>query len=138
MAAVRVLDRVRRLNRDYLNPVVRRIAGRVPGPLILLRHRGRTSGRMYLTPLIAQRTQVGYVIPLTYGSRTDWAKNVLASGKAQIRQGNRDSALSKPEVIDRETALPLLSPWLRLAVRLVPLRRFLTLVDSQSRAALSA
>jgi deazaflavin-dependent oxidoreductase (nitroreductase family) len=132
IAPVHILERVRRLNRAYLNPVVGRIAGRLPGPLVLLRHRGRASGRMYVTPLIAQRTGVGFVIPLTYGDRTDWAKNVLAAGKAEIRQGKQVFAVSKPAIVDEKAVLPMLPPPLRLAVQLVGMKRFMTLLDDHS------
>jgi hypothetical protein len=87
---------------------------------------------MYLTPLIAQGTGVGYVIPLTYGDRTDWAKNVLAAGKAEIRQENRIFAASRPVVVDEKEALPLLAPLLRLAVQLVGMKRFMLLASDQS------
>ena len=128
VAPVEILDRVRKLNRAYLNPVVRRLAGWTPGPLVLLRHRGRASGRLYVTPLVAQRTSDGYVIPLTYGERADWAKNVLAAGKAKIRHRGRTYPLADPVILDDRAALPLLSPPLRLPVRLVGIRRFMKLV----------
>ena len=133
IAPVRILDRVRRLNRTYLNPVVGRVAGRVPGPLVLLRHRGRASGRMYITPLIAQRTRVGYVIPLTYGDRTDWARNVLGAGKAEIRQRNQIFAVLKPAIVDETVALPLLPSFLHFAVQLVGIKRFILLLGDDSR-----
>jgi hypothetical protein len=87
---------------------------------------------MYLTPLIAQGTGVGYVIPLTYGDRTDWAKNVLAAGKAEIRQENRIFAASRPVVVDEKEALPLLAPLLRVAVQLVGMKRFMLLASDHS------
>jgi deazaflavin-dependent oxidoreductase (nitroreductase family) len=133
VAPVAILDRVRRLNRGYLNPVIRRIAGRLPGPLVLLRHRGRISGRMYVTPLIAQRTPGGYVIPLTYGDRADWVKNVLASGRAEIRKDKTTYAVSGPVIVDDRAALPLLAPMLRLPVRVAGIKRFMTLATDQSR-----
>ena len=132
-----ILDPVRRLNRAYLNHIVRRVAGRVPGPLVLLRHRGRVSGRMYVTPLVAQRTNDGYVVPLTYGDRADWVKNVLAAGKAEIRQAKMDHPVAKPVIVDEKAALSLLPPLLRVPVQLVGIKRFLTLAHDHSRAALS-
>jgi deazaflavin-dependent oxidoreductase (nitroreductase family) len=115
-----------------LNPLVRRIAGRAPGPLVLLRHRGRVSGRLYTTPLIAQRTGRGYVIPLTYGERADWVRNVITAGKAEIRHCGKTYAVTDPTILDDRAALPLLSPLLRLPVRLVGMRRFMRLSQRHS------
>lgn len=133
-----ILDRVRRLNRAYLNPMIRRIAGRVPGPLVLLRHRGRASGRLYVTPLIAQQTANSFVIPLTYGERADWVKNVLDAGKAEVRHGAATCAVINPVVLNEHAALPLLAPSLRQAVQVVGIKRFLKLAAVQSPTALSA
>jgi deazaflavin-dependent oxidoreductase (nitroreductase family) len=127
VAPVAVLDRVRRINRAVLNPVVSRFAGRVPGASVLIRHRGRASGRIYVTPLIAQRVDDGFVIPLTYGDRADWVKNVIADGRAQIRHQGIVYTVGKPVMLDEQTALPMLSPFLRVPVRWFGMKRFLYL-----------
>jgi deazaflavin-dependent oxidoreductase (nitroreductase family) len=127
VAPVWILDRVRKINRAYLNPVLRRVAGRAFGPLVLVRHRGRVSGRLYVTPLIAQRTNDGYVIPLTYGERADWVKNVLAANKAEIRHGGQTYAVTDPVILDDREAMPMLSPLLCLPVQLVGMKRFMKL-----------
>jgi len=82
---------------------------------------------MYLTPLIAQHTGVRYVIPLTYGDRTDWAKNVLAAGQAEIHQDKQIFAVSKPAIVNETVALSLLPPLLGFAVQLVGMKRFMLL-----------
>src|SRR5574341_2187379 len=104
VAPVALLDRVRRFNRACLNPLVRRFAGRAPGPLVLLRHRGRTSGRAYVTPLIAERSADGFVIPLTYGERADWVKNVMAEGQASVCHHGVAYAATAPLILDERAA----------------------------------
>jgi len=142
VAPVAVLDRIRRFDRAVLNPGVSRFAGRLPGASVLIRHRGRATNRIYVTPLIAQRVANGFVIPLTYGDRTDWVKNVIADGRAQIRHHGIVYTVDKPVMLDEQTALPMLSPLLRVPVRWFGMKRFLHLTIAshgpEARAALSA
>ncbi|ERN45836.1 nitroreductase family deazaflavin-dependent oxidoreductase [Rhodococcus hoagii] len=63
-----------------LNRVVVHIAGRIPG-FALMHHRGRRSGRPYTTPVNAFRIGNGYRFALTYGSGSDWVRNVLEAGE---------------------------------------------------------
>ena len=67
----------------------------------------------------ALRTTNGFIIPLTYGAaRTDWAKNVLAHGGAELIARRRRFQVSQPRLLhgdDGRRALPwLLRPGLRL------------------------
>jgi hypothetical protein len=69
-----------------LNPLIRQMAGRAGVPLIgLVRHRGRRSGTMYLAPVAIGTTDTAFLIPLTFGPRSDWCRNVLASGACEVR-----------------------------------------------------
>ncbi|MFN0072653.1 MAG: hypothetical protein ACKVVP_14310 [Chloroflexota bacterium] len=127
IAPVALLDRVRRFNRAILNPVVRRFAGRAPGPLVLLWHRGRKSGRIYAVPLVAWRTSSAWIIPLTYGTRAEWVKNVLASGAARLRHCGQRYGLASPVIIDDLEALPQWPIIMRLIIRQVGIKRFMVL-----------
>lgn len=73
-----------------VNPWVLRVAGRVP-PWVVLRHVGRKSGTTYRTPLVAfaakPEHQVLAVLPLPWGSGTDWARNTIRSGSARLTRG---------------------------------------------------
>jgi deazaflavin-dependent oxidoreductase (nitroreductase family) len=82
----------------YINPVSRRIAGSMPG-FALLTYPGRKSGRTYHTPINVFRRGDDYVFALTYGSGSQWVKNVLAAGGCQMRRMGRDIKLVNPEVI---------------------------------------
>src|SRR5262249_43918822 len=69
-----------------LNPLIRLMAGRAGVPLIgLIRHRGRRSGTMYLAPVAIGTTETMFLIPLTFGPRSDWCRNILASGGCEVR-----------------------------------------------------
>ena len=65
----------------------------------LLRHVGRTSGAAYETPLGIERTEDGFVIAIVYGDRTQWVKNVLAAGSAEIVLEGETYPVGRPEVV---------------------------------------
>lgn len=93
-----------RVNRRVFNP--REIA---KGERPVLSHVGRTSGRIYRTPLDAHPVEGGYVFVLVYGAGCDWVRNVLAAGSAQLTLGDEVIELVRPRVIDRteaDAALP--------------------------------
>jgi deazaflavin-dependent oxidoreductase (nitroreductase family) len=66
----------------------------------VLKHKGRKSGRAYATPVVAGRTPDGFVIPLPWGERTQWLKNVLAAGGATLRWNGTDHRLVDPVIAD--------------------------------------
>lgn len=104
-----VLDRVRHFARAVGNPYQMRTAG-TPGAMAsVIEHRGRTSGKAYRTPVEAVPTEDGFVIATVYGARTDWLKNVLASGSATIVNEGRPHEVDRPEIVpmvDAETYFP--------------------------------
>ncbi|MFF2274517.1 nitroreductase family deazaflavin-dependent oxidoreductase [Agromyces sp. NPDC058126] len=84
-------------------PIARALAGRRWMPLwAVIRHRGRRSGTAYETPIaVVPTTSTGIVmIGLPWGARTNWARNVVASGGASLRWKARDVALVHPRIID--------------------------------------
>jgi len=100
----RVLNAVRRVNRAIVNPLQMKSAGTPGAYASVIRHKGRTSGRPYETPVGAVATDDGFVIVLVYGSHTDWLKNVLASGSATIVNEGLTYRVDQPEVIPMEAA----------------------------------
>lgn len=85
------------MNRVGLNRVVRLVAGQLPG-FALVRHRGRRSGREYTTPVNAFRIGNGYRFALTYGSDSDWVRNVLAAGGCEVIVRGRTVRLVDPRL----------------------------------------
>ena len=65
----------------------------------ILRHVGRTSGTAYETPLGIERTDDGFVIAIVYGKRTQWVKNVLAAGSAEVVVDGETYPVERPEVV---------------------------------------
>ncbi|WP_067538331.1 nitroreductase family deazaflavin-dependent oxidoreductase [Nocardia crassostreae] len=94
---------VAKANRYGINQLTRFIAPWAPGWAVIV-HRGRKSGRTFRTPLWAFRRDGGYVIALTYGSESDWVRNVLAAcGWELVARGHRYEA-TNPAVYRDETA----------------------------------
>jgi deazaflavin-dependent oxidoreductase (nitroreductase family) len=100
----RVLDTVRRVNRAVVNPRQMESAGSPGAYASVMRHRGRTTGTPYETPVGAVATEDGFVIALPYGTRSDWLKNVLASGSASLVSEGSTYVVDQPEVIPLEVA----------------------------------
>jgi deazaflavin-dependent oxidoreductase (nitroreductase family) len=115
-----------RANKVGLNPVVKRVAPRLP-LLGLVVHRGRKSGRRYETPVMVFRDGDRFVIALTYGGeRTQWAKNVLAAGGCELRTGGRRYKTGSPSVYVDESRSGVRTPQ-RQVLRLFGVAEFLSL-----------
>jgi deazaflavin-dependent oxidoreductase (nitroreductase family) len=112
-----VLNAVRRMGRAT-KPLVLGSAGTPGAYASVVRHTGRTSGRTYETPVVAQATEDGFVIALPYGPNTDWLKNVLASGSATIVDEGATHDVDQPEMADMEAVGHLFAPQEQRAHRL--------------------
>ena len=99
-----VLNAMRRFARGVANPYEMRSAGTSGAMASVIRHRGRTSGKAYETPVAAVATEDGFAIAMVYGSRTDWLQNVLASGSATIVNEGQTYRVDHPEVVPIEAA----------------------------------
>lgn len=89
----------RRVNRAVFNPRQMKTAGTPGAYASIIRHTGRTSGRLYETPVDALASDDGFVIALVYGSGSDWLKNVLAAGTATIVHEGLTYTVERPEVV---------------------------------------
>ncbi len=115
-----------------LNPLIGKLAGRRHFPMAAqIRHVGRRSGRLYVTPAGARLIDDTMVIPLTFGNRSDWSQNVRAAGGCSIRLNGRDYAASQPEFVSLTDADPLIraafSPVERATFRPLGIRQFMRL-----------
>ncbi len=81
----------------YLNLLVQPIARYIPG-LSVIKHRGRTSGKPYETVVTAYRKGNVLAIALAHG-KTNWVKNVLAAGEADLHFIRKDVHLINPRVL---------------------------------------
>jgi deazaflavin-dependent oxidoreductase (nitroreductase family) len=81
----------------YMNPVMRRTARYLP-TFTVVKHRGRKSGKPYETVVNAYRKGNVLAVLLGHG-KTDWVKNVLAAGEADLQVRGRDVHVTNPRVL---------------------------------------
>lgn len=116
---------VARLNRVGLNRATRHVATWLPGFGVVV-HRGRRSGRVYRTPVNVFQVRDGYVIALTYGHQSDWVKNVLAAGEAELVIRRRPVHVHRPHIYHDSTGRAI-GPIARPILRLLRVNEFLAL-----------
>lgn len=109
-----------RFNRRVMNPREVR-SGKRP----VLTHVGRSSGRVYRTPLDAHRIDGGYVFFPLYGARSDWVRNILAVGTARLTAEGEDVELDHPRVVARDDVRELLPVGVKLPPGLLRVRELL-------------
>ena len=74
-----------------LNPPVARLAGRRRFRMAAqIHHVGRRSGKPYVTSVGARVHKGTVLIPLTFGNRSDWARNVYRAGECSVRVKGTD------------------------------------------------
>jgi deazaflavin-dependent oxidoreductase (nitroreductase family) len=88
---------VERLQIKYFNPIIKPIARFLPG-MATVKHRGRKSGKPYETVVTAYRKGNVLAIALAHG-KTDWVKNVLAAGEADLHFIRRDVHLINARIV---------------------------------------
>lgn len=81
----------------YINPALKPIARYVPGTATIT-HRGRKSGKPYKTIVTAYCKGDLLTIALGHG-KTDWVKNVLAAGEADILFNRREVHIINPRIL---------------------------------------
>jgi deazaflavin-dependent oxidoreductase (nitroreductase family) len=81
----------------YLNPALKPIVRFLPGTATI-EHRGRKSGKQYKTIVTTYRKGNTLAIALGHG-KTDWVKNVLAAGQADLRFARREVHIVNPRIL---------------------------------------
>lgn len=93
----------------------------------LLRHRGRTSGKLYATPVVAWPTAGGMLVPLSWGTKSDWFRNTMAAGGCELQRAGRWYRCARPALIERTTVRSYLPPMTRTVSCLFPVQQFVLL-----------
>lgn len=112
-------------NRVGFNRLIRRIAPRAPGFGVVV-HRGRRSGNTFRTPVNVFRKDGGFLIALTYGSDSDWVKNVLAAGGCEFETRGKRYELTSPRLFRDESRQGVPGP-VRAALGAIRVYEFLAL-----------
>ena len=110
------------------DPITRPLAGHRFFKLwAVVHHVGRRSGARYATPVAIVTTPDGFVIPLPWGERTNWARNVLEAGGCHVQWGGTEYSLVDPQLITRSEADEFFGRILRLGLSIFGMRVFLRL-----------
>lgn len=99
-----VQDFARKMAKDVINPETMKTAGQPGAPAAIIRHRGRKTGTWYETPVAAVPAEDGFVIPLPFGADSDWLKNVMAAGTADVVTDGQPYGVDHPEMIPASIA----------------------------------
>ena len=103
-----------------LNPLIRRVAGRRHVSTVArIHHRGRRTGKAYVTPASARLAGRSMLVPLTFGEHSDWCRNTIAAGGCVIRFKGVDYRTVDPVVLDGEDARAATRPVFRRRERLM-------------------
>ena len=117
-----------KINIAFTNRITGLFAGWLPG-FGILKHLGRKSGRVYRTPVNVFRASNGFIIALTYGSQSEWVKNVFATGGCELRTRGKRYELSAPHVVHDPTRRRFPIP-VRVVLRLVGADEYMELSKS--------
>jgi deazaflavin-dependent oxidoreductase (nitroreductase family) len=106
-----------KFNIAVTNRITGLFAGWLPG-FGILTHVGRKSGKAYHTPVNVFPAPNGFIIALTYSSKSEWVKNVRTAGGCELKTVGKRYQLSSPNVVHDPTRrrFPFL---VRIVLRLV-------------------
>ena len=71
------------------NPIVRLVAGRLPGAPALLETVGRTSGRLRRTPVGNGLQGDAFWVIAEHGRHSDWVRNIVANPRVRVKVNGR-------------------------------------------------
>jgi deazaflavin-dependent oxidoreductase (nitroreductase family) len=124
--------RLAKFNRVVTNRVLGPFARYVPG-FAVVSHVGRRSGRTYRTPVNLFRRGDDYVIALMYGADSQWVRNVLAAGGADLETRGRRLHLVGPDVV-RDPARSVVPKPMRVPIGLANVDEFMLLKRADADA----
>lgn len=99
----------------------------------IVRHTGRTSGRVYALPVAVHRSATGFVIPVPFGEQTQWVRNVVAAGSCTLRWRAREYPLTDPRLVGWDDVRDEYGRAFRTIIPVIGLETFLQLADAPDR-----
>ncbi|MDH3262295.1 MAG: nitroreductase family deazaflavin-dependent oxidoreductase [Acidimicrobiia bacterium] len=104
----RVIGLLTWYHKHVTNPVMVRFFSGRSAHAALLHHVGRRSGKAYATPLTAHRSEDTIIVPLPYGTKIDWLRNLQAAGQGVVKLEGRSFTVDEPEVVPVDSVMELL------------------------------
>ena len=105
-------------HKHLINPVMVRFFSGRSTHAALLHHVGRRSGKAYVTPVTAHRSEDTIIIPLPYGTETDWLHNLQSAGEGVVKLEGRSVTVDQPQVVPVDLVMPLLPSFVARIVQL--------------------
>lgn len=124
---------ITKVNRRFLNPVMRHLAARMPGIAVVV-HRGRKSGRRYEAPVLIFMQGERATLALTYGSDVDWLKNVMAAGGCRLIRRGREREATDPQRISTEEGMRRMPAPIRMILQLFNVDEFVEMTEAPAKA----
>ncbi|MEV6773720.1 nitroreductase family deazaflavin-dependent oxidoreductase [Nocardia sp. NPDC051030] len=93
-------------NRVVTNRFAKLYAGKLP-PYSVIHHIGRKSGKPFSNPVVAHYSDGLLIVPLPYGSKADWLRNIVAAGGGEATYRNKTHKFTNPRVVDAAGATEL-------------------------------
>jgi len=124
------LNGVRYFNKYIFNRFPLWFAKRGWGPFSVLTHKGRKTNRLYTTPVLAMYSENQVFIPLPYGERVDWLRNILSQGGCEIYHKGETFSATDPIVLDSQSVFPNLPQSRRDVFERFDVEKFLQLSKS--------
>jgi deazaflavin-dependent oxidoreductase (nitroreductase family) len=114
-----------------LNPPIGKLAGRRHFPMASVHHTGRHSGTHYVTSVGARVGDGEVLIPLTFGNRSDWARNVSAAGECVVHVNGKAYHAVRPRFLTAAEATPRVRAAFgsieRLSFRMLGIKQYMQL-----------
>jgi deazaflavin-dependent oxidoreductase (nitroreductase family) len=106
-----VIDAKRKRNKRFANKMVTRVgrAGRPHSVFAVMECTGRRTGRQYRTPIRVVEDQDSFIVPLTYGPKTNWYVNLQHNPGVLHWQG-RPIPVGDPTPVPTSAVAHLLPP----------------------------
>lgn len=102
LGGVRIPNIVARTNKYVTNPLQNTWAPKLK-PWAVVHHVGRKSGTEYSNPVMAWVERGKVSIPIAYGVKSDWVKNVLAAGQFTLVQGGKTLTIAGPRIVPSDS-----------------------------------
>ena len=99
-----------------INPIARRIAGRV-GSLAVVIHTGRRTGRVYRTPVRAFRRGDLVAVGANFGAGSKWVRNIVCAGGCEMLLRGEHLRLTQPRLLRLDEMPPVFPHWYQLGLR---------------------
>ena len=128
MATSAGLRRAFRTIANLLKPAVLLMAGRGWMPIVgVIHHRGRRSGRTYLTPVMLRARGGIIFVPRTLGDHAAWYRNLETAGSAEVTYLGRRLTVDQPALVSFQDVANAFPRYERLLFRVLGITDFLRL-----------